>query len=324
MTEPVLVPGLDPTTYRGRRVGVVLGGVSAERDISLKTGDAFVSALAELGYDVGRYDLPDDLSRLAEEDPAAVLIALHGGFGENGTLQGWLEMNDIPYTGSGVLASALALDKARAKAVFRSRGVPVAPDHYMAASNYDASKLRNVVSDFGLPVVVKLNSSGSSHGVFICRDAADVERAAVEIETDLEPDDPANGVLVEAFVDGPEYSVGFFDGTFLGAIEIRPADGFYDFHAKYEANTTEYVPVEPSALRDRLEELGRRAYAAIGCRGVARVDLIGSDDELVALEVNTIPGMTATSLVPKMAARQGVPFGDFVELMLSAATCEGS
>lgn len=323
MSDGLHIEGLDPTRFRGGRVGVLLGGNSAERAISLKTGDAFVSALTELGYDVGRYDLPADLGRLASEAPSAVLIALHGGFGENGTLQGWLEMNGIPYTGSGVLSSALALDKSRAKSVFRGHGVPVAPDHYLAATDYDSETLRNVAGEFGLPVVVKLNSSGSSHGVFICRDAAELDRAADEIAADLDPTDPANGVLVEAFVNGPEYSVGFFDGTFLGAIEIRPEDGFYDFHAKYEANTTQYLPVEPGDLCDRLEEMGRRAYAAIGCRGVARVDLIGSDDELVALEVNTIPGMTATSLVPKMAARRGVPFGEFVELMLSAATCEG-
>ncbi len=323
MTESLQIVGADPARFRGKPVGVVLGGDSAERSISLKTGQAFITALEELGYDVTAYDLPNDLAALAKDSPAAVLIALHGGFGENGTLQGWLEMNQIPYTGSGVLSSALALDKSRSKSVFRDRGVPVADDHYIPAARWDADSARTQADHFGLPVVVKLNSSGSSHGVFVCRTAEDLESAIESIEADLDPADPANGVLIEAFVDGPEYSVGFFDGTFLGAIEIRPAEGFYDFHAKYEANTTQYVPVEPGPLRDRLEEMGRRAFAAIGCRGVARVDLIGSDDSLVALEVNTIPGMTATSLVPKMAARRGVPFGEFVELMLSTATCEG-
>lgn len=323
MSDELTIPGAEPARFRGQPVGVLLGGTSAERDVSLKTGQAFVDALESLGYDVTAYDLPSQLTTLAQDAPAGVLIALHGGFGENGTLQGWLEMNQIAYTGSGVLASALALDKSRSKSVFRDRGVPVARDHYISASGYDADRVRNVVSNFGFPVVVKLNASGSSHGVFVCRTVDDLDRALDSIEQDLNPRDPADGVLIEQFVDGPEYSVGFFDGEFLGAIEIQPAEGFYDFHAKYEANTTQYMPVESGELLERLEEMGRRAYAAIGCRGVARVDLIGSGDKLVALEVNTIPGMTATSLVPKMAARRGVPFGDFVELMLSTAACEG-
>ena len=315
---------IDRSRFRGKTVGVVYGGTSAERPVSLRTGRGLADALREAGYEVAEYDLPADLDRVVAERPAAVLIGLHGGAGENGTLQGFLNLLGVPYTGSGVGASALAIDKERSKALFRDAGVPTPRGVFLAQAGLEADAAGRATEAAGLtlPLVVKPNDDGSSVGVAICRDGEAVAAAVAQI-SESGASQPSAGALIEEYLAGPEYTVGFFDGQCLGAIEVRPGEDFYDFTAKYESDQTAYIPVEDAELASALERLGRAAYNALGCRGVARVDLKSraADDpeDLYVLEVNTIPGMTATSLVPKLAARQGISFSAFAESMVAAA-----
>ncbi|TXD39858.1 D-alanine--D-alanine ligase [Lujinxingia vulgaris] len=316
---------LATTTFRGKPVGVITGGDTPEREVSLKTGAAFENALRARGYDVTVYDLATDVARLVADAPAAVIIGSHGGLGENGALQGLLECVGIPYTGSGVLASALAMDKARARELAADVGVPVARGVALRLSDVAESDDEAIVArilDAGvqLPMVVKLNDAGSSFGVAICTTSEEAHAAIRELRAHLS-DDPASALLIEDYIEGPEYTVGFFGDTCLGAIQITAAQGFYDYEAKYQSQQTRYDALEEGALHARLEELGRLAYNALGCRGVARVDFKGdvTTEQGRFLEVNTIPGMTATSLVPKMAVARGVPFEELVELMLSGA-----
>lgn len=316
---------LATTTFRGKPVGVITGGDTPEREVSLKTGAAFAQALRSRGYDVTVYDLATDVTRLVVDTPAAVIIGSHGGLGENGALQGLLECVGIPYTGSGVLASALAMDKARAREAVADVGVPVARGVALRLSDIASSDEEAIVArilDAGveLPMVVKLNDAGSSFGVAICTTNEEAHAAIRALRAHLS-DDPASALLIEDYIEGPEYTVGFFGDACLGAIQITAAQGFYDYEAKYQSQQTRYDALEEGALHARLEELGRLAYNALGCRGVARVDFKGDVTTAQGrfLEVNTIPGMTATSLVPKMAAARGVPFEELVELMLSGA-----
>ena len=316
---------LDTTTFRGKPVGVITGGDSPERVISLRTGAAFEQALRARGYDVTAYDLSTDVKRLVADAPAAVVIGSHGGLGENGALQGLLECVGIPYSGSGVLASALAMDKARAREAVADVGVPVARAIAIRAAELatedDATLIERIErAGLELPVVAKLNDAGSSFGVAICRERVELIRALGDLRVHV-TQDPASALLVESFVEGPEYTVGFFGSHCLGAIQITAAETFYDYDAKYESQKTRYDALPEGPLYDRLEELGRLSLSALGCRGVARVDFKGdvTGEQGRFLEVNTIPGMTATSLVPKMAAAKGVAFDAFVELMLSGA-----
>lgn len=319
---------IDKTRWRGQKVGVITGGTSSEREISLKTGHGFAEALESLGYDVEVYDVPADLERLAGERPAAVVLGLHGGSGENGVLQGFLDALDIPYTGSGVMASAVAMDKARAKVLFRDAGVPSASGIALAgAGELDFEQVIVELDDAGidLPLVVKPNAEGSSVGVHLCREETEFAEA-LDALWGRPVQGGSTSILVEEFLEGPEYTVGFFDSTCLGAIEVVASEDFYDFKAKYESSETRYETIASRDLKSRLERLGREAYKAVGCRGVARVDFKarqdGEEAELLALEINTIPGMTATSLVPKLAKSHGISFEEFTELMLADAASQ--
>jgi len=309
---------VDLQRFRGQKVGVLLGGDSSEREISLKTGNAFVSALQSRGYDVSGYDMPADLERLIAERPAAVIIGLHGGKGENGSIQGLLSVLGIPYTGSGVLASALAMDKARSKDLLREHQVPVAQGVFVSARELNLERIAEFQRFVPTPNVVKLNDAGSSVGVFCCHTESEFIEAMQKLIPEV-GDEPTAGILIEKFVDGPEYSVGFFDGEFLGAIEIQAQSGFYDYEAKYNVNTTKYLPVNDAEMAAQLESIGRAAFRVIGCQGVARVDIMGRPGQFVVLELNTIPGMTATSLIPKMAASRGMEFEVFTEYLLASA-----
>lgn len=318
---------IDRARFAQHTVGVVYGGDSPERPVSLRTGAAIADALERAGFDVRRYDLPADLDALWHDRPAAVVLGLHGGSGEDGTIQGMLEYLKIPYTGSGVFASALAMDKSRAKAVMAARGVSVARGAYIDREDLeDDDALERALKRGGCddllskPFVLKANDAGSSVGVHLLRERAQWD-AALDDLRGLIDEGHAASALVEELLGGPEFSVGFFGGAPLGAIRITPAAGFYDYHAKYEANTTVYEPVT-GELAERLEALASRAWRALGLGGVGRIDIMARRPdckELVVLEANTIPGMTATSLVPKLAASLGVPFEDFCALMLSDA-----
>lgn len=298
------------------RVVVCLGGTSNERPISLKTGAAIATALEATGHTVERLDLDAAGVRdLVSGAPDVVFIALHGPGGEDGTLQGLLELLGVPYTGSGVLGSALAMDKVASKRMFAVEGVPTPAWAVLAPGQ------RTLPTSLSVPVVVKPALEGSSVGVSVV-EHADEFGAAV--------DACAAGrgeVLVEAFVAGRELSVGVFDGEVLGVVEIDPADGFFDYAAKYERGDTTYQL--PAHLDDderrHVESAALAAYRALGCRGVARVDvMLDAVEGPMVLEVNTIPGMTERSLVPRMAAARGETFEGFVARMLDAACTDAS
>lgn len=299
------------------RVGVVMGGPSQEREISLKTGAGVCEALESRGHDVVRVVLgseaPDVQLRRANIDVA--FLALHGRGGEDGCIQGLLEWLQIPYTGSGVLASALAMDKLKAKELFRLHNVPTPP--YYVARAKDLADLDEVHGSFGFPAIVKPRSEGSSVGLTKAQNLAEL-RAGVDKA--LEHDECA---LVERFVQGTEIHVGLLEGRVLGAIEIAPRSGFYDYASKYTPGATDYIlPPRLAATRVRgLMNLAERAASALGCTGACRVDLLATagENEYV-LEVNTLPGMTKTSLLPKIADAAGMDYATLCEEILKGAT----
>ncbi|RME23695.1 MAG: D-alanine--D-alanine ligase [Deltaproteobacteria bacterium] len=303
-------------SYKQKLVGMLMGGHNSEHEVSMRTGAALAAALRRRGYRVEEIVVDENVAgKLVESGVEVAFVALHGRWGEDGCVQGLLECMRIPYTGSGVLASALSMDKVFSKKLFRQAGLPVAPDVVVsgdAGRDLEPSKL-----PFDLPVVVKPSREGSSVGVSIVRKAADLA-AALEQAAGL-----AGDVLVEQYVPGREISVAVLDGRALGAIEIKPAREFYDYTAKYHSQgTTDYLfpaPLEEGE-RERAHELAQEAYRCLGCSGVARVDLIlGTDGRFVVLEVNTIPGMTEASLVPKIAAGVGIGFDELAERILEGA-----
>lgn len=314
---------VDTQRFVGQRVGVLFGGSGPERPISLKTGRALAGALRDAGHDVIEYDLPAALPDLVSSPPAAVLLGLHGD-GEDGTVQGLLEVLGVPYTGSGVLASALSMDKARAKAVMDRAGVPLADGFEIPGAKFCDLALSQALEGCAWArdgYILKPTDGGSSVGVYLVKDEA-TRAAGVAGLQELIDAHMITGVVVERLLSGPEYSVGFFGDVCLGAIHITPAQEFYDFHAKYESQETSYAVVEDLALARRLEDVAGQAWRALGCRGVGRVDVMADGEALFVLEANTIPGMTATSLVPKLAAGHGIDFARFADLMLSSATTD--
>lgn len=302
------------TDWTSKRVVIVYGGAGSEREISLLTGEAFARALRSQGVEPILVDLvPAKVEQLVAADADVVLNALHGLHGEDGTLQGLLELLGVPYTGSGVQASAFAIDKIRSKCVFEQSGVRTPVWCVVGADD---------VVTVPLPHVVKPSLEGSSVGINIVREASDWPIALAEARA------CRGEVLVEEFIEGRELSVGVFDDEIMGVIEITSADGWYDYEAKYVRNDTVYRPltdVSPDVMSE-IHGQARRAYDCLGCRGVARVDMMLRDGTIpYVLEVNTVPGMTATSLVPKLAAANGVPFEQFVIALLeSAQTDRGS
>ena len=252
---------------------------------------------------------------LRQEQIDVAFIALHGRWGEDGCVQGMLEMMGIPYTGSDVMASALAMHKGKAKELFRLHNLPT-PAYYTLTAD-DTADLAAVHGDFGFPCVVKPIREGSSVGVTIVREAAELAPA---IERALCFD---SEILVERFISGMEVSVAIVDNRALGAVEIAPRAGFYDYQNKYTKGATEYfVPprMSPERYRGVLAQ-ALRAHVALGCRGATRVDMMVSEsgNEFV-LEVNTVPGLTPTSLLPKIADAAGISFGELCELMLAGAS----
>jgi D-alanine-D-alanine ligase len=299
-----------------------MGGTSAERDVSLRSGGAVVRALKLLGYDVAGIvmeDLVDLGRRLRRSDIDVAFLALHGRYGEDGCVQGMLEMLGIPYTGSGVLSSALCMDKVKSKEMFRLHNVPT-PPYYGIEAGWIGS-LDEQHGSFGFPVVVKPRREGSSIGVTKVNNRQQLHAAVTEA-TSFD-----GGALVERFVKGTEVAVGLLDGRVLGAIEVVPQSdsGMYDYHAKYEANTTQYfMPARLDGARYQgVLNLAERAARALDCRGAVRVDLIATEGQNeYVLEVNSLPGMTETSLLPKIASAAGYDFPSLCEAMLQSASLE--
>ena len=301
---------------QSRKIGVLLGGLSSEREVSLRTGEAVLVALRARGHDAIPIYVDRDVDvALRQEKIDIAFIALHGRWGEDGCIQGLLETLGIPYTGSDVLASALAMHKGKAKELFRLHNLPT-PAYYTLTAE-DMIDLAGVHGDFGFPCVVKPIREGSSVGVTICHA---LEELAPAVERALCFD---NEILVERFIAGREVSVAVLEDRAIGAVEIAPRDGFYDYANKYTKGATEYfVPprLSPERYRGILAQ-ATRAHLALGCRGATRVDMMVSDsgNEFI-LEVNTVPGLTPTSLLPKIADVAGISFGELCEIMLSGAT----
>lgn len=304
-----------------RRVGVLMGGTSGEREISLSTGEGVAAALESRGHDVVRVVLGstpvDQALRAADIDVA--FLALHGRLGEDGCIQGMLELLGIPYTGSSVLASALAMDKLKAKEMFRLHNVPTPP--YYTVSRAELAELDDLHGSFGFPVIVKPRSEGSSIGLTKASNREELRRG---VEAALMHDRCA---LVERFIKATEVHVGILDGRVLGAIEVVPKSGLYDYEAKYTSGETQYIlPPRIAPTRARgVMNLAERAARALGCTGAVRVDLLVTEGENeYVLEVNTLPGMTPTSLLPKIAAHAGIEYASLCEMILEGATLHAS
>jgi D-alanine-D-alanine ligase len=299
------------------KVGVLLGGKSAEREVSLKSGAMVLAALKAKGVDAHAFDPRDrSLDALAAERFERVFIALHGRYGEDGTMQGALELLGIPYTGSGVLASALAMDKWRTKLLWQAAGVPT-PPYVMLTRETD---FRAVADHLGLPIMVKPANEGSSIGMSKVRRAQDLEEAfALAVNYD-------DVVIAEKFVEGTELTGGILGDTALPLIRLETPRDFYDYEAKYLADDTRYiVPCGLAADKEReVQELGLAAFRALGCRGWGRVDLmLDLEGRPWFLEVNTSPGMTDHSLVPMAARHAGIPFEELCVRILGMATLTG-
>lgn len=297
-----------------KKIGVLCGGLSAEREVSLKSGAAVHEALVSRGYDAALIDVDRNLAgTLGGKGVDLAFVALHGRYGEDGAVQGLLEMMGIPYTGSGVLASALAMNKIFAKAAFAAAGLLVAP--YRVLTRGEA--LDPETLGFPFPVVVKPSQEGSSVGISIVKAPEEIASA---LELAFRYDREA---LVERFIEAREIQVGILDDQAIGAIEIVPRNEFYDFEAKYTPGMAEHIfpaPLKEELYREALA-IGARAHGALGCSGYSRVDLLVTpQDECYVLEVNTLPGMTALSLFPEIANGVGIPFGELIERIILSAS----
>ena len=301
-----------------KSVTVLMGGWSAEREVSLASGAACADALNDAGYDVTRVDVSRNLKTLIDAlkpAPDVVFNALHGRFGEDGRIQSLLDILGLPYTHSGVLASALAMDKQSAKALFAARGILCPEGKLLTIAEIGDSMPLNP------PFVVKPNNEGSSVGVMVIRQGDN------RVTFDNWP--YGDDVLVEQFIDGRELTVAVIGDRALGVTELRPNVGFYDYEAKYTDGKTEHLC--PAPIPDEITELAMEyavlAHQALGCRGVSRSDFRYDDTEsspgrLYMLEVNTQPGMTPLSLVPEQAAHAGMSMSDLVAWMVENATCD--
>jgi D-alanine-D-alanine ligase len=295
------------------KVAVLMGGKSAEREVSLKSGGMVLAALRKKGVDAHPFDPKErDVPDLIKERFARVFIALHGRFGEDGTVQGVLEWLGIPYTGSGVLASALAMDKVRTKRLWEAEGLPTAPYEVLGKN----SDVKAVAKRLGMPLFVKPASEGSSVGMSKVRAAGGLDEAyALAVNYD-----PV--VIAEKFIDGPELTVAIVGERVLPIIRIETPREFYDYEAKYIANDTRYlIPCGVSEKKEKeLQALCLAAFRALGCRGWGRVDLmLDKRGRPFLLEVNTSPGMTDHSLVPMAARAVGISYEDLCVNVLELA-----
>ncbi|WP_224553959.1 D-alanine--D-alanine ligase [Pectobacterium versatile] len=302
------------------KVAVLLGGTSAEREVSLLSGQAVLAGLKEAGINAHAVDTRDvSVTTLKEEGFTKIFIALHGRGGEDGILQGVLEFLGLPYTGSGVMASALTMDKLRTKQVWQAVGLPVSPYVALDRRQYSETAANALLAKFthlGLPLIVKPSREGSSVGMSKVNTLSELPAA---LEEAFRHDDD---ILVEKWLSGPEYTVAILGDEVLPSIRIQPAGTFYDYEAKYLSDDTQYFC--PSGLPDEQEQalagLAMAAYRAVGCCGWGRVDfMLDSDGAFYLLEVNTSPGMTSHSLVPMAARQRGLTFSQLVVEILGLA-----
>ncbi|MCD4562039.1 D-alanine--D-alanine ligase [Lelliottia nimipressuralis] len=302
------------------KIAVLFGGTSAERDVSLNSGAAVLAGLREGGVNAHPVDPKEtDITRLKEMGFHKVFIALHGRGGEDGTLQGLLDLIGLPYTGSGVMASAISMDKLRSKLLWQGAGLPVAPWVALMRREFEAGVDESVnarIAQLGLPVIVKPSREGSSVGMSKVEQAGDLTQAlALAFQHDEE-------VLIEKWLSGPEFTVAMLGEEILPSIRIQPAGTFYDYEAKYLSDETQYFcPSGLEAEREAdLQDLVLKAWTVLGCRGWGRIDVMqDSDGEFYLLEANTSPGMTSHSLVPMAARQAGMSFSQLVVRILDQA-----
>ena len=298
------------------KIGVLMGGLSREREISLRTGGAILKALLEKGYNVQGIDVGYDIAEvLLREKVECAFVALHGRFGEDGTIQGMLELMRIPYTGSGVLASALAMHKIVSKKILVCEKIPTPSYEAFRREEIEREPVTRI--SLPLPVVVKPAREGSTIGVSIVREEGQLLRA---FKSAAECDEE---ILVEKFIEGKEITVGIVGDTPLPIIEIAPRSGFYDYHSKYTRGETDYIIPARLARERYLEAQGvsLKAFKALGCSGCVRVDMMADKEgNPFVIDVNTMPGMTETSLVPQAALHAGIPFGELAERILLGAS----
>ena len=303
-------------SFKKKKIGVMMGGLSREREISLKTGKAILRALTEKGYTACPIDVGHDIAEtLIKEKIECAFIALHGRFGEDGTIQGMLELLRIPYTGSGVLASALALHKIMAKKLFLCEKIPTPSFEVFQRQEIGKEPLRRI--SLPLPLVVKPAREGSTIGVSIARTEEELILGLKEAGKYDEE------ILVEEFINGKEITVGILEDIPLPVIEIVPKSGFYNYHSKYTKGETQYI-IPAQIPREKYlyaQEVSLKAFRALGCSGCARVDLMtNGDGDPFVIDVNSMPGMTETSLLPQAASYAGIPFEDVVERILLGAS----
>src|SRR4030066_2202885 len=302
------------------KIGVLMGGRSAEREVSLRSGNAVYTALKGLGYDAVAIDTDSEICEaLRRERIKIAFIALHGGDGENGAVQGMLEVLGIPYTGSGVLASALAMDKETSKKIFLCHNIPM-PPFVVLSRGQKAKSIDSSHVDFLMPWVVKPATEGSSIGVSIIKDEREI-RPAVEKAFFL-----GNRVIIEKYIEGKEVHIGILNDRELGGAEESPSLEFYSYEAKYTAGRTEYIlpPEIDSKAYERAKTAAISAHIALGCKGATRVDLmVDAEGNPYVLEVNTIPGMTEMSLLPKIASLAGFDFPALIEEIIRGVIDEG-
>jgi len=300
-----------------------MGGPSAEREVSLNTGTAILTALKEKGYNAVGIDLEPTrfVEQLSEAGIEIVFNAIHGQYGEDGVLQGALELLGIPYTGSGVLSSAMAMDKKISKRIFLSANIPTPRFRVFTKADRKQDLTVTILADFTIPIVVKSSAQGSSIGVMIVEDSRDLSEA---IQQAFKYSDT---ILVEEFIDGRELTVAVWGNDKPEAfpvIEIVPHSGRYDYQSKYTKGATEYIVPAKLAndITSTIQKVALESFIQLECRGIARVDImLDKDNNPYVLEVNTIPGMTATSLVPKAAAAVGITFADLCEHLLCMVKC---
>ncbi|QGN36579.1 D-alanine--D-alanine ligase [Klebsiella oxytoca] len=302
------------------KIAVLLGGTSAEREVSLNSGSAVLAGLREAGIDAQPVDPRDtDITQLKNMGFQKAFIALHGRGGEDGTLQGLLELIQLPYTGSGVMASAISMDKLRSKLLWQGAGLPVAPWVALTRKQFNAgltTEVQQQISLLGLPLVVKPSREGSSVGMSIVSESCALQNAlALAFQHDDE-------VLLEKWLSGPEFTVAIVGEEILPSIRIQAAGTFYDYEAKYLSDETQYFcpGFEDPARESEIQALVQKAWESLGCDGWGRIDvMLDSDGQFYLLEANTSPGMTSHSLVPMAARQAGMSFSQLVVRILDLA-----
>ncbi len=293
-----------------KRIGVLMGGSSSEREVSVRSGLAIYQALQELGYNSVLVDVGRDIGNvLKKEKVRLAFLALHGGMGENGAIQGMLEILGIPYTGTGILASALAMDKEASKKIFMYHRLSVPPFITVTREAFG-------IPPFPLPWVVKPATEGSSIGVSI------VKEKTMLTQTLEKTFSFGRRAIIEKFIEGKEVHIGILGSRVLGGVEVRPSLEFYSYEAKYTSGLTEYIipPQLDESVYEKAKDLALQAHTALGCSGASRVDLKTDEGGTpYVLEVNTLPGMTAISLLPKIAQSAGLSFKNLIEEIIRLA-----